>query len=148
MKVIPPGLSLNVCFLTDCIYLSIFLRPNSHWPPWPRMCPSATLWPCPQKRLSTATTKSGWCRPTFPWLLPSDRVSRPSTSTRGIPRTDKVGRHDTLVPYMDRLTPGGSRPLHAHVNLLHTHPLLPSAQYDHVVGHWWLLRLWHFMRFM
>lgn len=79
-----------------CICLSTSLRPNSHWPPWPRTCPSVTLCLCPRRLLSMATTRSGWCRRTFLWLLPSDRVNRPSTSTQDIPVTDKVGCNATL----------------------------------------------------
>lgn len=69
----------------------LVLRPSSPLPPWPRMCPSVTLCPCLLTRLSTATTRNGWCRQTFRWLLLSDRASRPSMCTRVIPLTDKVG---------------------------------------------------------
>lgn len=61
------------------------------------MCPSATRWPCPRRRLSMETTRSGWCRPISLWLLPSDRVSRPSMSTRGIPLTGKVSQQGAPI---------------------------------------------------
>lgn len=83
-----------------------------------------------------ATTRSGWCRLTFPSLLPSDRVSRPSMSTQGIPLTDKVGQHDTIIPYMHWLTPEGFTliyPLHAHVNPEHTFTLAIGS----VWPQWW-----------
>lgn len=77
--------------VSDCFCLSSSLRPSSPSPPWPRTCPSVTLCPCQRMRLSTATTRNGWCRRTFRWQLPSDRASRPSMCTQATPPTDKVG---------------------------------------------------------
>lgn len=77
--------------VSDCFCLSPSLRPSSPSPPWPRTCPSVTLCPCQRTRLSTATTRNGWCRRTFRWQLPSDRASRPSMCTQATPPTDKVG---------------------------------------------------------